>query len=125
MIRECYNVTQQPVTLYGIPNCDTIKKARRYLDEQQIDYQFHDYRKDGLTLEMLTQFEQELGWQALLNKRGTTYRQLSDAQKQSLDRDQALALMLEYPAMIKRPLLVVQGRYLLGFSPASYQQFFA
>lgn len=118
-------MAEQTAVLYGISNCDTIRKARRYLDEQQIPYEFHDYRKNGLTLEMLEQFEQQLGWEALINKRGTTYRQLSDEQKQSLDRENALALMLEYPAMIKRPLLVANDQYLLGFNPASYQQFFA
>ncbi|MFM2484487.1 ArsC family reductase [Celerinatantimonas yamalensis] len=113
------------VIIYGIPNCDTIKKARHWLNEHDIDYRFHNYRKDGLTASMLENFEAHLGWQALLNKRGSTYRQLSDEQKNSLDRQNALALLLEYPAMIKRPLLVWQDQYLLGFSAECYHSFFA
>lgn len=113
------------VTVYGITNCDTIKKARRYLAQHQIAYQFHDYRKDGLTRSQLATFMNQLGWQALLNKRGTTYRQLSDQQKQTLDESTALELMLEHPAMIKRPLLVADGHYLLGFKEPWYDEFFA
>ncbi len=108
-------------TLYGIKNCDTIKKARRYLDEHAIAYQFHDYRTDGLSLQLLQQFAAELDWQKLLNTRGTTWRQLSEAQKADIDQTRALALMLEYPALIKRPLLVHNQHYLLGFDAAAYQ----
>lgn len=113
------------VIMYGIPNCDTIKKARRWLSEQQISYQFHDYRKDGLNRDMLEQFENQLGWQALLNKRGTTYRKLTDEQKNSLNKESAITLMLEQPAMIKRPLLVRNGQYLLGFKDTNYAEFFS
>ena len=107
-------------TLYGIKNCDTIKKARKWLEQQQIDYQFHDYRVDGLDAEWLTQAEQHLGWEKLLNTRGTTYRKLSDEQKAGMNKDKALALMLEHPAMIKRPVLVSDGRYHLGFKADDY-----
>ncbi|MEI8595025.1 ArsC family reductase [Photobacterium sp. Hal280] len=110
---------------YGIKNCDTIKKMKKWLDEQGIEYRFHDYRADGLDRSLLEAFEAELGWEALLNKRGTTFRQLSDEQKNTLNRDSALTLMLEQPAMIKRPLLVHNQTYHLGFKPDQYQAIFA
>ena len=113
------------VILHGIKNCDTIKKARRWLESHQIDYQFHDYRVEGINAEMMHKFADELGWQALLNTRGTTWRKLDESLRNSIDNaDAAAALMLEMPAIIKRPLLCAPGRpMLLGFSEASYQQF--
>lgn len=116
---------QATFTMYGINNCDTIKKARRWLDEQGVDYTFHDYRADGLDSELLAQFMTEQDWQALLNTRGTTWRKLSEEQREAIDTPQAAAeLMLEQPAIIKRPLLVAaSGKSLLGFSAESYQQF--
>ncbi|RCU26849.1 ArsC family reductase, partial [Acinetobacter baumannii] len=91
---------------YGITNCDTIKKARRWLEAHQIDYRFHDYRADGLDRAQLDTFIAELGWQALLNTRGTTWRKLDESLRNSIDNaDAAAALMLEMPAIIKRPLL--------------------
>ena len=107
--------------IYGIRNCDTIKKALKWLDNHSIDYQFHDYRKEGLPTELLQEFVARLGWEALLNKRGTTYRAHSEAAKQGLDEPSALQLMLEQPALIKRPLLRVDDTYLLGFDEARYQ----
>ncbi|WP_026973081.1 ArsC family reductase [Aliagarivorans marinus] len=115
----------QHPTVFGISNCDTIRKARRWLSDNGIDYSFHDYRKDGLEQAQLTQWCETLGWEALLNKRGTTFRQLSDEQKAGLDQAKAIALMLEHPAMIKRPLLVAGEQQLLGFKADQYQQFFA
>ncbi|PVZ83887.1 ArsC family reductase [Serratia sp. S1B] len=113
------------LTMYGIKNCDTIKKARRWLEEQGVAYQFHDYRADGLNEPLLRDFVARLGWQALLNTRGTTWRKLDEAQRNGCDNaDSAIALMLEQPAIIKRPLLDDgQGHALLGFSSDSYQQF--
>ncbi|HBR1718167.1 ArsC family reductase [Klebsiella sp. GG_Kp174] len=113
------------LTMYGIKNCDTIKKARRWLEAHQIDYRFHDYRADGLDRAQLDTFFAELGWQALLNTRGTTWRKLDESLRNSIDNaDAAAALMLEMPAIIKRPLLCAPGRpMLLGFNEASYQQF--
>lgn len=111
-------------TLYGIKNCDTIKKARKWLTDNHIDYQFHDYRTDGLSAEWLAEAESQLGWQQLLNKRGTTFRQLSDEQKNSLNQANALILLLEQPAMIKRPLLIHNNQYFLGFKADQYQQIF-
>ena len=113
------------LTMFGIKNCDTIKKARRWLEEQGVAYQFHDYRADGLSEQQLRDFVERLGWQALLNTRGTTWRKLDEAQRNACDNaDAAIALMLEQPAMIKRPLLDDgNGHALLGFSNDSYQQF--
>ena len=114
------------LTMYGIKNCDTIKKARRWLEAHQIEYRFHDYRADGLERAQLDTFIAELGWQALLNTRGTTWRKLDESLRNSIDNaDAAAALMLEMPAIIKRPLLCKPGQpMLLGFSDSSYQQFF-
>ncbi|MGS2721532.1 ArsC family reductase [Paraglaciecola aestuariivivens] len=111
-------------TLYGIKNCDTIKKAKAWLSENNIDYQFHDYRQDGLDKSWLAQAEQALGWEQILNKRGTTYRQLSDEQKNNLNKEIALALLLEQPAMIKRPILIHNEHYYLGFKAAQYSEIF-
>jgi Spx/MgsR family transcriptional regulator len=110
------------LTLYGIANCDTIKKARRWLDEHDLAYRFHDYRKDGLDESQLRTWADELGWENLLNRRGTTWRRLSDAEREDLDRDRAVALLLQYPAMIKRPLLDTGAQRLLGFAADRYEQ---
>lgn len=112
------------VTMYGIKNCDTIKKAQKWLQANDIEFQFHDYRKDGIERELLEQLEGQLGWENLLNKRGTTYRQLDDNQKADMSRDKALDLLIEYPAMIKRPVLVNDEQYQLGFKADQYQAFF-
>ncbi|RLR17421.1 ArsC family reductase [Sodalis-like symbiont of Bactericera trigonica] len=114
------NDLQHPgVTLYGIKNCDTVKKARRWLDDRQVPYRFHDYRSDGLAADLLQRFISQLGWQPLLNTRGTTWRNLSESQR-------AAALMLSQPAMIKHPLLeAADGRLLLGFSPQAHHGFTA
>lgn len=113
------------ITLYGIKNCDTIKKARRWLEANGVDYQFHDYRADGLDAALLNGFIAELGWEALLNTRGTTWRKLDEARRSAVtDANSAAALMLEMPAIIKRPLLCAPGQpMLLGFNELNYQQF--
>lgn len=111
--------------MYGIPNCDTIKKAKNWLTENDIAFDFHDYRKQGVPQETLSEAIQQLGWEPLVNKRGTTFRQLSDEQKASLDEATAIPLLTQYPAMIKRPLLTVDGKCHLGFKPAQYQEIFA
>jgi len=112
--------------LYGIKNCDTIKKAKKWLEEQQIAYQFHDYRADGLDEELLRTFIEQLGWESLLNTRGTTRRKLNESVRQSINNaDSAAELMLAQPAIIKRPLLAHNHRMLLGFNPDQYTQFLA
>ncbi|MDO2951073.1 ArsC family reductase [Aeromonas simiae] len=120
------NKSECKVVLYGISpkNCDTIKKARKWLEEAGIAYRFHDVRSDGLDAEQLERWLDALGWEALLNTRGTTFRALPDAQKQDLDKERAKALMLAQPAMIKRPLLELEGHYHLGFKADHYQSLF-
>jgi arsenate reductase len=110
------------VTLYGIRNCDTVKKARLWLDAHDIDYHYHDFRKDGLDSGLLKAWVRELGWEALLNKRGTTWRKLPEQEKADLDEARAISLMVANPAIIKRPVLQHDKKHLLGFTPAAYQE---
>ncbi len=107
--------------LYGIKNCDTVKKARTWLDNNSIDYQFHDYRVDGLTLELLHHFAADLGWETMLNRSSTSWRQLSAEQQSDLTEAKALQLMLALPTLIKRPILDADSKLLLGFKPDTYQ----
>ncbi|MFY8349657.1 ArsC family reductase [Pseudoalteromonas sp. SSM20] len=113
------------IKLFGIPNCDTIKKAKKWLEQNNIEYTFHDYRKDGIDAQMVTQFCQQLDWQHVLNKRGTTYRQLDDATKESLNAESVVSLLVEQPAMIKRPILDKEGELHLGFKAEQYKSIFA
>ena len=110
--------------LYGIPNCDTIKKAKKWLADNDIAFTFHDYRKDGIDNDFLVRAESELGWEAMLNKRGTTIRQLEEQEKANLDKDKALALLELHPAMVKRPILVHDNAFYIGFKPAQYEEIF-
>jgi Spx/MgsR family transcriptional regulator len=112
------------IILYGIPNCDTMKKARRWLDEQAIEYRFHNYKKDGIDLATLESWEAELGWETLLNKRGSTWRKLPDETKDAIGRDSALQVMMENPSIIKRPVLDLDGRRHVGFNVDVYQSLF-
>ena len=109
------------ITLYGISNCDTIRKARRWLEAEGIEFRFHDYRKDGLPRELLSGWADELGWEALLNRRGTTWRKLPEADRDGIDQTRAIDLMLAQPAMIKRPLLDTGSQRLLGFNQQQYR----
>ena len=108
------------ITIYGIKNCDTMKKARAWLDDNGIAYRFHDYRVDGIDAATLQLWADRVGWEKLLNKAGTTFRKLPDDQKKALNRDRAIALMVEAPAMIKRPVLDYPGGLLVGFKPGEY-----
>ncbi len=112
------------VTLYGINNCDTVRKARRWLDENDIKYRFHDVRKDGLDAKMLQEWERQLGWEQLLNRRGTTWRKLPENVRDSIDRSSALRIMLEQPSIIRRPLLDDGKQLRAGFSAADYSAVF-
>lgn len=112
-------------TLYGIKNCDTMKKAMRWLDEHHITYQFHDYRKDGLTQTQLKTWIEQLGWEALVNKRGTTWRKLDATTQQSMNDENAAVVLLEQPAMIKRPLLAHNNTLTLGFKAEQYETLFS
>ncbi len=107
--------------LYGIKNCDTVKKARNWLDNNGTAYQFHDYRVDGLTSEQLQRFAADLGWKTMLNCSSTSWRQLSAEQLDNLTETKALQLMLEIPTLIKRPILDTGNEILIGFKPDLYQ----
>ncbi|MFT5657368.1 MAG: arsenate reductase [Gammaproteobacteria bacterium] len=112
------------VTIYGIANCDTIKKAKQWLNDRELEFHFHDFRKQGLDPVLLREWVDELGWEVLLNKRGTTWRQLSDEVKNAIDKESAIALMLDNPAIIKRPVLVKDDERHVGFNDASYGEIF-
>lgn len=113
--------------LYGIKNCDTVKKARRWLDENNVDYKFHDYRADGLDDELMQTLIDKQSWESLLNTKGATWRKLDEQTRVNCNNAEAAkALMLAHPAIIKRPFLLASGgQSLLGFKPESYQQFIA
>ena len=109
------------ITLYGIKNCDTMKKARAWLDAHAVRYDFHDYKVRGIDRERLERWCREAGWEKLLNRAGTTFRKLPEADKANLDRGAALKLMLAQPSLIKRPVLEGGGRLLVGFTPEAYE----
>jgi arsenate reductase len=106
--------------MYGIKNCDTIKKARRWLEAHHIDYHFHDVRTDGLDQATIESWLQLVSWEKLLNKRATTWRQLEDPRKEQLDQSIAIELLLAHPTLIKRPLLVDGSVCIVGFKEAEY-----
>ncbi|EJW10294.1 glutathione-dependent thiol reductase [Rhodovulum sp. PH10] len=110
------------ITLYGIKACDTMKKARAWLDEHGVAYAFHDYKSHGIDRVTLAGWVGEVGWEKLLNRAGTTFRKLPEADKQDLDEAKAIALMLDEPSMIKRPVLEGAGPLLVGFSPERYAE---
>lgn len=107
-------------TLYGIPNCDTVKKARVWLEGHGVAFDFHDYKKAGIDRARLAGWVAEHGWETVLNRAGTTFRALPDADKAGLDADRAIALMLAQPSMIKRPVLDLGDRRIVGFKPEVY-----
>ena len=110
------------VTIYGIKNCDTMKKARAWLDGHKVDYAFHDYKVSGIDKGKLDGWVKKAGWEALLNKAGTTFRKLPDADKEGLTEAKAIRLMLAQPSIIKRPVLELgQGKLLVGFKPEQYE----
>ena len=112
------------VRIYGIRNCDTMRKARGWLDARGIAYAFHDYKTDGIDRALLEGWVAELGWETLLNRAGTTFRALPEASRQGLDTARATELMLAQPSMIKRPVLVRDGQVLVGFKPGLYEAAF-
>lgn len=110
-----------PITIYGIKNCDTMKKARTFLDKKGVDYAFHDYKTAGIDKDKLAAWAKKAGWETLLNKAGTTFKKLPDKDKEGLTEAKALKLMLAQPSMIKRPVLEIGGgRILVGFKPDEY-----
>jgi arsenate reductase (glutaredoxin) len=116
--------TKPAVTIYGIKNCDTMKKARAWLDKHGVAYGFHDYKATGIEAGALKRWAGEVGWERLLNRAGTTFRKLSDADKADIDEKKAIALMVREPSMIKRPVLDVGGELIVGFEPAVYAKAF-
>ena len=109
------------ITLYGIRNCDTMKKARGWLEDHGVAYEFHDYKVSGIDRGRLERWCEALGWETVLNRSGTTFRKLPDADRIDLDERKAIGLMLAQPAMIKRPILEGPGHLLAGFKPEVYQ----
>jgi len=111
-----------PITIYGIKNCDTMKKARAWLDQHRIAYDFHDYKTAGIERAKLEGWAKKAGWETLLNRAGTTFRTLPDKDKAGLTEKKAVALMFDQPSMIKRPVLELDGgRLLVGFKPETYR----
>lgn len=109
------------ITLYGIPNCDTVKKARNWLEGQSITYAFHDYKKAGADAERLKRWCDEAGWEALLNRSGTTFKKLDASEKEGMNQSKAIMLMLSQPSMIKRPVVEHDGGLLLGFKATDWE----
>ena len=112
-----------PITIYGIKNCDTMKKARAWLDKYGVEYSFHDYKVSGIERDRLERWSKKVDWEKLLNRAGTTFRKLPDKDKTGIDAGKAIALMLDQPSMIKRPVLELGGgRILVGFNPEAYDE---
>jgi arsenate reductase len=109
-------------TIYGIKNCDTMKKARAWLDQHGVAYAFHDYKTDGVERDVLQGWARTVGWETLLNRAGTTFRKLPDADQANLTERKAIALMLQQPSIIKRPVLDVGGELIVGFKPDIYDK---
>ncbi|MBI3771223.1 MAG: ArsC family reductase [Gammaproteobacteria bacterium] len=111
-------------TIYGIKNCDTMKKAMQWLDDHGVEYQFHDFKKSGVDEKLLKSWIKQVGWEPLVNQRGTTWRKLSEADRANLDEAKAIKVMLANNSLIKRPVLDVKGKLHIGFSDGEYSQFF-
>ncbi len=112
------------IIMYGIKNCDTIKKARKFLDANNIDYEFHDFREDGLNPIQLRAWLKELGWEKVINKRSTTWRNLPDETKENMDETLAIVVAEQQPTIIKRPVLEMSDNVVIGFSEKSYTELF-
>ena len=112
------------ITLYGIKNCDTVKKARKWVDQHGVDYRFHDFREDGLDEDAVRGWLEELGWETLVNRRSTSWKALDEHTRQDMNAQTALSAIMEQPTLIKRPLLDTGHERFTGFSAASYQTIF-
>jgi len=117
-------VRRHMITMYGIKNCDTVKKARAWLEAHGVDYAFHDYKTAGIDRARLEGWAGQVGWEALLNRAGTTFKKLPDADREGLTQKKAIALMLAQPSMIKRPVVEKRGRITVGFKPELYEKTF-
>jgi len=113
------------IIVYGIPNCDTVKKARRWLDAHGVEYEFHNYKKQGIDAAVLKKWSKAVGWETLLNRRGTTWRKLDDADKENVNASRAISLMQEHTSLIKRPVITHGKQHLVGFDEQSYVEAFA
>jgi len=122
MAKSTTKSTTRSITIYGIKNCDTMKKARAWLDKHGVAYEFHDYKTAGIDRERLERWARAVGWETLLNRAGTTFRKLSDKDKTSITEKKAIALMLDQPSMIKRPVLDGKGKLIVGFKPEIYDR---
>ena len=116
---------ERMITLYGIKNCDTMKKARTWLDEHKVAYRFHDYKAEGIDADRLTIWVSAKGWETVLNRAGTTFRKLDEAERADLNEEKAIALMLAQPSMIKRPVLETPQDLTIGFKPEIYEDLFS
>ncbi|GIU06549.1 arsenate reductase [Shewanella sp. c952] len=112
------------MTLFGIKNCDTVRKARKWLEQNNLSVNFHDFREDGLTEELVKEWSAIVGWETLFNKRSTSFRNLTDAEKNDINEKKAIALMVLYPTLIKRPVLAGDGKVKVGFKEAEYKAWF-
>jgi arsenate reductase len=112
-------------TIYGIKNCDTMKKARTWLEAHKVAHQFHDYKVAGIDKVTLEGWTKKVGWEILLNRAGTTFKKLPDADKDGITEKKAIALMLAQPSMIKRPVLEAKGKLTVGFKPEDYKKLFS
>jgi arsenate reductase len=112
------------ITIYGIKNCDTMKKARAWLDAHGVAYAFHDYKTEGIEKAALERWAKEVGWETLLNRAGTTFRKLPERERENVTEKKAIALRVEQPSMIKRPVLDVGGKLMVGFKPEAYAKAF-
>jgi len=110
--------------LFGIPSCDSIRKAKKWLTDHNIEFKFHDFKKQGVPEKALKQWIKQVGWEALLNKRGTTLRQLDDSLKNTVNEKSAIQIMLANPSIIKRPVLDIDGQYNVGFTEQNYSDLF-
>ncbi|ABV37026.1 conserved hypothetical protein [Shewanella sediminis HAW-EB3] len=112
------------MTLFGIKNCDTVKKARKWIEANDLTIPFHDFRVDGLTKDQVATWAAYLGWENLFNKRSTSYRNLSDEDRSNIDEAKAIELMLTHPTLIKRPVLVTNDKVMVGFKESEYKAWF-
>ena len=112
------------ITIYGLRNCDTMKKARAWLDDHGVAYAFHDYKAEGIDKASLERWVKDVGWEILLNRAGTTFRKLPEHERENVTEKKAIALMLAQPSMIKRPVLDVGGKLVVGFKPEIYEKQF-
>ncbi len=117
-------MSSKTAIMYGIKNCDTIKKARQWLEDNGVEYNFHDYKKEGISPEKLIAWIDNFGWENVVNRKGTSWRSLSEELRNSADKNSAIQLMIENPSLIKRPIIETSGENIIGFNPSEYKEIF-